>query len=293
MDAPGANEIAATATSVYWVNYLVDSLNRVPISGGPASVVLSGVQVTGPPHLAIGSVAAYLPTWSPEILSVPLDGGPPMEVAPLLFASPPTDLAVDDDYVYFLDGYTPFNVDRVPLGGGAPMVLASEQQTAEQPIAVDDAYIYYALVATAVPPEIWRVSKTGGAPQTVAGSPGSSVLDLAVDANNVYWTATDATLASYVMSSAKDGAGLPVTLATGQVNGAPSRIAIDDTHVYWLSEGIFPTPGIPGTINRVLKTGGAVELLSSCVRRPAGIAVDASFVYWTDFALGTVARLAK
>jgi hypothetical protein len=115
-------------------------------------------------------------------------------------------------------------------------------------------------------------------------------LDLAVDANNVYWTTVDPTLASDVMSSAKNGTGLPVVLATGQ--HIASRMAIDDTYVYWLDEGLNP-PSVPGSIHRVPKAGGPVELLSSCVTRPLGIAVDASYVYWTDYALGTVARLVK
>jgi hypothetical protein len=88
MDDAGAAEIAVDATSVYWTNYLDHTLNRVPIAGGPASVLLTNPGLTIP-ALAIDSVSVYVATPT-AILSVPLNGGPPTQLATLSLDSPRT-----------------------------------------------------------------------------------------------------------------------------------------------------------------------------------------------------------
>jgi hypothetical protein len=60
-------------------------------------------------------------------------------------------------------------------------------------------------------------------------------------------------------------------LATGQ--DRPHDIALDDTHVYWANAG-------DGSIARVAKTGGAVEMLASDQVDTQTIAVDDEYVYW-------------
>lgn len=80
-------------------------------------------------------------------------------------------------------------------------------------------------------------------------------------------------------------------LASGSVNNRD--IAVDDTHVYWIAEGVG---GMDGKISRVPITGGAVEELATTQEKPRAIAIDATNVYWTnaaDINTGSVAKTTK
>ncbi|MCA9671698.1 MAG: hypothetical protein KC503_39135 [Myxococcales bacterium] len=59
--------------------------------------------------------------------------------------------------------------------------------------------------------------------------------------------------------------------------GAPSAIAVDDTHVYWASRG---SDCSSGEIRRVRKCGGAVEVIAKGQPSPNAIALDAARVYF-------------
>jgi hypothetical protein len=77
-----------------------------------------------------------------------------------------------------------------------------------------------------------------------------------------------------------------VTLASGRYFG--SAIAVDDTNVYWTT---IPNAGKgAGTVMKVARCGGTPTMLATA-SSPQGIAVDATSVYWTDRAAGTVMKL--
>jgi hypothetical protein len=87
------------------------------------------------------------------------------------------------------------------------------------------------------------------------------------------------------MTVAKCG-GVAVTLASGQ----PSLgdIAADSQNVYWTNE----SDESQGSLIR-LPVHGAVPVTLAAGGDPAGVAVDATNVYWTDAFEGTVVTLAK
>jgi hypothetical protein len=78
------------------------------------------------------------------------------------------------------------------------------------------------------------------------------------------------------------------TLATG---GEPRWMAIDDSHVYWVS--LPGGSGSDGTIMRVAKTGGTPETLASGETDPVEIAVDGTYVYWARSTGGTIVRVPR
>jgi len=140
---------------------------------------------------------------------------------------------------------------------------------------------------------------------------------IAVDADNVYWANTTA-----VLSAPKTGGGLVTTVA-GQQDG-PNAITAVDSGVYWttspggtvmclpagsktpkmLTTGVSGVWGIAvfGTnayvtligSNIVLRVpiSGVRETANFATRQvsPAGIAADASGVYWANSGGGTVMR---
>jgi hypothetical protein len=88
-----------------------------------------------------------------------------------------------------------------------------------------------------------------------------------------------------------DGKCAPIVLASGQGDSAsgvpwypytsdigdplqgPDRIAVDESHVYWLN--------LRGEVMRVPLSGGKVERVASTKPGPAWIALDAQFVYFS------------
>ena len=90
--------------------------------------------------------------------------------------------------------------------------------------------------------------------------------DLAVDSSNLYWTNS----ASEVWQA--DTASFTGTkIASGQ--NVPTRIAVNATNVFWINAG-------SASIATVAIGGGAVETVTTGAAQE--IAVDSSYVYWTD-----------
>ena len=78
-----------------------------------------------------------------------------------------------------------------------------------------------------------------------------------------------------------------LTLAGSQAR--PRGIALTATHVYWCNQGNGSSSN--GSISRVPKAGGTVEVLASAQSDASGLALDSESVYWTNpnFAASTQA----
>jgi hypothetical protein len=211
-----------------------------------------------------------------SIAKVPLEGG---AVTALVSGVKEADgIAVDRSRVYFC-GMGPQAVQllSVPLGGGQLSVVANGFMN--DPIAVGPRGVY-----GSGPGRILVAPIDGGAasPVVLDGTFDPSSFEtygIAVDAHFVYWTMfMDPTS---VMKAPIDG-GPATTLAS--TAGAGFGIALDADSIYFATgEGVMKVP----------LTGGPTMMLSSSPA--AGIAIDAGYVYFTNFNLGTgaVKKVAK
>ena len=145
--------------------------------------------------------------------------------------------------------------------------------------------------------------------------------DIAVDATSIYWTARSGSLGGSVMRANKDGSGATPLISgiTCPSDGGPSRIAIDDDHVYVTNyrcdnvmrvgkDGTGPTTLLtfpPGSgadyvvvsddriyvglyfANKIMvanKDGsGLATLASSPTGRTVTMAIHGSDMFWTGF----------
>jgi hypothetical protein len=164
-------------------------------------------------------------------------------------ASGPTignGLAVDGTNVYWTND-TDGLVMSVPVGGGTPRVLASNQAGA-QFIAADGTSVYWI-----TNDGLMKLPAGGGATPVTLASGG--FVDLAVDAGTVYLTNP----AAGTINSVPSAGGPVTTLASGP--WSPLTIAVDAANVYWMDAS-------SGSAMKVPVHGGPVVTLSAASSMP-------------------------
>jgi hypothetical protein len=195
-------------------------------------------------------------------------------------------LQIDSTSAYVLAatgvGTDETSVLKVPLSGGAPVTLASDDEYASG-LAVNGTTVYW--VDSVGPPDdaststgvVMSVPVGGGAPTTVASNQGSPD-SVAVDSTGVYWANADqceqqtpcATVGAIMMLP--PGGTTPVVVTTLSA-ATPEAITLDGTNVYW---------GTPdGRLMTVPKSGGISTMLAFYEASIGDIVVSGSSVYWT------------
>lgn len=178
--------IAVDATNVYWANNSDPSaVMKMPLGGGAITGYASGQQ-SSIWNIAVDATSVYMVGHGSIVTKVPLAGGDPITLAPYEFskASGINNVTVDATHVYWT---TDDAVMKVPVDGGAPIVLASGQHIPGG-IAVDTANVYWTNGWSVG--DVMKIPLDGGTPTSLASgqiAPGK----IAVDATSVYWTTND------------------------------------------------------------------------------------------------------
>jgi hypothetical protein len=183
-------DVAVDSTYVYWAGSV--SIQKVPIAGGPKTVLAKDLTLAGvfqQPCVAVNASAVYAST-ATAILSVPLIGGSPTSLAE---NQSPNAITADATNVYWTNlptgqdaGPTEPSVMKVAATGGTPVTLVTLTGSAiPAGIAVDATNVYWIEGLGSVR----KVPIAGGSPVTLAPAP-ELPGGIAVDATNVYWTDT-------------------------------------------------------------------------------------------------------
>lgn len=252
----GTATVAVSGDRVYWIEVDGPNLIAVPVSGLTDVTVVAEVPISGAKagftRLAVDGTKAYWAMRTPaSIWFAPLNGN---------------------------------DVPAAPLASAASSMLTKETVDNPYGVAVDATHVYWSDEDRNV---IKRRSLSTLGTDILADVVLSSELgprDIALDAKNVYWT----TNAGLIRSLAKDGSGMPVTLASGQTGLEP--IIVDSQYVYWTNWVNN------GDVSRVRKDGGKVEVLASGQKAPFSIAQDCGTIYWTNqnmFETGQIVKLTK
>jgi hypothetical protein len=296
--------VVVDATRMYWSRTFTAgaaSIRVAPLAGGPASDLFTGLNT---PHTLVRDDRNLYWTQITDnggIWRAPLDGSAlPAQIASL--QAQPHGLAIDGANLYWTNfagtGEIPADtIVKMPLAGGAPQVLASNQNDAASPshvaapnnLAVDDRFVYWTNWREFG--SVMRVPIAGGTPECIAGAGPECVVPvqtfpygIAVDRRNLYWTTNGTTSGGTVMKQPLDG-GPAVTLARNQI-APPFTIAVDDTWVYWSN---YDATG-KGALMKV-RIDGSGDPIALIEAESYGFAVDATSIYWTNYERGTVWKL--
>ncbi len=274
--------LAVDATHVYFTDINGNTVNSVPIAGGPVTV-LARDQFTAA-SIAIDATNAYFTAFD-HVASVPLRGGAVTTIAADL---PETaSLAINKTQVAF--GIQSGVVKVAPLAGGAPVAVGDSSADVFG-VAVDDSYAYW--VATGGgrglhAGSVHKAALSGGQAESLATGleMPSSIL---IDGSTLYFASATAGYVAKISTS-----GGAVTYLVQDSSTHPAGMAIDADSVYWADPNA-------GTVSRVSKAGGSVTLLASGQDQPCAVAVDATNVYWANTGTldvppyhGTIMKLPK
>jgi hypothetical protein len=190
------------------------------------------------------------------------------------------DLAVDDHYIYFIDGED--IIARVVKDGGTQVLLGEVPGSVIISMTTDDARIYFATWDDdSLTGSIYSIAKDGGPVKALVRGL-NTPFDLAVDGQFVYWVAVGTSSdgdflgdGSIGRAAKGDGSGV-VKLASNL--SLPLSLAIDATNVYFGEAGAGlgnPSAGL----RRVPLTGGSVtKLLDGVIVGP--LTLDGAAVYY-------------
>jgi sugar lactone lactonase YvrE len=183
--------VVADATNVYFVDQDQGSISAVPIAGGSAKSIATGLSTPG--GLALRDGILYTLTAGGDLLSVTMSGtvttlvtGPGLPSNTEVADWTP-GLAADDQNIYYsvcaFDGSGAATLSRIPLGGDSPTVLA---KSCASGIAVDANSVYWVSASEGT---VNAVAIGGGGSKVYADKQGAPV-GPAIDADNVYWGTT-------------------------------------------------------------------------------------------------------
>lgn len=263
-------DMAIDEANVYWTECGDPSggyVLSVPKAGGPVVTLATGARLSG---IAVGGstvywVAADSTSSTGAIMSVPVDGGTPAELAGQ--SGSPSHLVLDNAYAYWSETF-PGDIMRAALDGGGSSLLTSTTSALE--LALSDTSVYWFDNQG-----LTSVAKTGGtAVQLAMTGPFLPNNGLAVNETGVYFTSGPPGGSPGVSEVGLDGGAISLvaTTTTSGGFGVGGPVALDAARVYWAD--------FSGAVYAAPLTGGTATLLATGQVNVVSIAVDRTAVYW-------------
>lgn len=256
----------------------------------PPWTVVPGVN--SPRGLAVDDTHLYFASHGAgELYRLPLED---TNQEPLLLAASagPTDLQLDATHLYWsaaTDGAI-LRLPKVWEGDQPPAAeVVADGQASPKGIDVDTTHVYW---ANAAGKNVARAPKEGGGAVELLAEKLKGPQAVRVDATHAYWTeSSGGKVVRLPLDQLGDALAIE-TLVTGQ--DKPWRLWLDDEHVY------FTNYVSGGTVVRVPKAGGTIEVLAQDLNTPNDIVGDDEHVYFTavgeptaDYKNGAVYRHPK
>lgn len=275
-------EIALDDRYVYWTcSKGVFRARREPDKNEPWFYPV--YETTAPSFVAVDANYVYVAdTAQGQVMRVNKDGSKAIRLAT---STRPFGLMLDGTQVVFTDS-ADGTVNTVPKAGGVARELARSAATNSGSLwglAADTDAIYWTNNRNKT------VNRIGKRPEISTGILATrttfEIMGIAVDAKTIYWREGDNSRGA-LMALPKSG-NMPVVVHD-KSSAFPRGIAADATGVYF-------TGGSPqnSMIHRINGNGTGYRTLAAGLANAHSVAIDAGFVYWTNWGGGTIMRIAK
>jgi hypothetical protein len=219
----------------------------------------------------------YWTTKNGHIRRVPKNGGPPTTI--LTGEAELHAIAVDGTTLYFSRGTNATSaVKSMPIDGGVPTVLASVPDTINPGrLVVAGDYLYFACGPTAqYDGSMRRIPKNGGPVEIIIDNiPGER--GYAIDGDYIYYAGVMGGPANDYISRIAIADGAETVLTSGYEDLLD--IAVDATHVYFVSKAPDPSYYVHAAVWKLAKQGGPPTLVGTTHAWLWSIAVDAQHIY--------------
>jgi hypothetical protein len=290
-----------------------------PCLGGACQPILVASQQSAPAFIAVDDTGVY---WTNSgdgtVMRSNKDGTGQLKIAS--GQDTPWVIRVRKGRVYWGDDDTGGFVGSAPAAGGGPVLNMTGPQPSPRGLDVDDQYVYFDTEDTDAG-TFQRVQLDGGGLTVIASQQGSPK-DVIVTPTAVFWSnAADGTIMRYDVAGGTfapfvknlvnpfgmgwDGTFIYWTCHVADA-GCVGRVAMDGSQKTILASGqqlpraiavdatyMYFTDEGDGTVRRVPSGGGQLETLASGQVQPWGIAIDDEFVYWAAKGAGTILKVAK
>lgn len=297
---PNPDGLVLSATDIYVAGLGgVSAIMRVPRAGGAVTTIVStaadsarGVALDGNTlywsnaTFASDDAGAFGGIWKCTI--------PACTDQTLLRADWTLNPIIASNFIFYATGNTDDRIFRMPKTGGAALPLV--QSDGPFALAADSTHVYFTNNES---PALHRVLFDGGSKEGIGPGSEQYVGYVALDADRVYWAYEDNTSQGHVLSALKSNPSTTTSYGTGVDNISPIGVAVDDTYVYWSSDGnaMSNTPAGDGKIQACPKTGcvGAPIVLANDLKFSGPIVADGNAIYWVEFGAQntTTGRLRK
>ena len=268
-DPNSTGSIAVDAGNLYWSS--TAGVVRMPFGGTPAVLTSDNAWTFVIDTSSVYWVQGIGGGGSGKIMKAPLSGGPAVTLVDRssVAALPIDYLAVDSDFLYWAEYRRCLGaLMKVPSAGGNPIVIASSNQQAPGPIAVDATNLYGSSSGVG----LFKIPLTGGAPVVLTTD---GAYGLAVTSQAIFFVGGVAGLQKLPI-----GGGVPTPISAE----ATGVVATDGKEVFWGRVG--------GSVTSTPVNGGPDKVLAN-FQYPRRIAVDAGNVYWTSLFGNTITRVPR
>ncbi len=296
-----ATLIAATALACSFVqslDYLQngdarDGGSEAASDAGLATPVAIAPDQTAPGMLAQDATALY---WLSQgaVMTLLKAGGTARALGTVAGA---LRLAVDPDpggAVYLGVGADVFRLPKDGSSGATVFKALAGSPLADTLLADESALFVLQYDEKGGSSQIVRMARDGGAPAVLVPDSGSAPSTLNADPSTIVWLDTDITNGAFLEHDKSPAGPVSKTLALGAFDDPPlssTNIALDDTAIYWATDGSL---GKPGILSRKRDLAGAVLKLFVGTDETFGpVAVDAQNVYAIEVNAGAILRVSK
>ena len=272
---PGPYSVVVDGTNVYWTDDTGMDVRSVPLGGGSVTTLVTGARNAR----AMAQDASYI-YWADYAASpngnslwrVLKTGGAATALTTYPNVGNVHSMVCDGTYVYWTDS-TNLDLRRVPVGGGAPTLLRTGFTN---PTGLDQDATR--LVTADNGSQVFVDNKPGASP--ICNFFEGCVQEVAFGGASEY---VQEPCFSRICAFS---AGCGLTAIMNVPTNAPGRIAADASYVY------FTENTGTGGVRKISPSAGATPIANQqCF--PLGIAVDATWAYWSENGGGRIRRALK